>query len=139
MATTQTELKNIEKAVVKLVNKIKRADSDYTIQASINSTDKTVVRYAAQITTGANGLMPLTFISLTSSELIDKIKEATKNLDYDVVEKAYHEAQIVACKRTIQGHEDRIQEIENPTEVESKEVVENTEIEEESQEEEAKE
>lgn len=118
MAKLDTELKKIEKATIKLINKIKRADADYTVQASISSTDKTVVRYAAQVTTGARGIMPLTFISLTPEELIDKLKEAAKDLNYDAVEKAYHEAQIKACERTIDGHKERIEEIENPPEKE---------------------
>ncbi len=107
----EKDLKKIEKVVVKLVNKLKRSDLDYTVQASINSTDRTVVKYAAQITPPAEGLAPITMISLTSEELIDKIKVATKNIDYEKVEQAYHEAQIQACERTIKGHKERIEEI----------------------------
>lgn len=113
--TTLTKLKQAEKALVKLRNKIKRADLDYTVQVSISSTDPQTVVYAAQMTSPANGLAPVTFLSNTSPEdLIEKIKEATKHIDYDAVEIAYHKAQMEACDRTKQGHEERINQIENP-------------------------
>jgi hypothetical protein len=60
------------------------------------------------MTAPANGLAPVTFIAKTPEELIIKIKAATKHIDYDAVEVAYHEAQIEACKRTILGHEERV-------------------------------
>lgn len=123
MAQLDKDLQKLEKLAIKLVNKLKRRDLDYTIQASINSTDRTVVRYAVQITSPANGLMPITFIGLTPEELFDKIKVATKNIDYDKVEEAYHEAQILACERTIQGHKERIEEIKNPPKDNNKEEV----------------
>lgn len=114
MATPAEELKKIEKATVRLRNKIKRADLDYTVQISIASTDPTVLRYAAQLTSPAKGLAPITFISLSVDDLVKKIKEATKHLNYDEVEIAYHKEQIEACKRTITGHEEAIEAIKNP-------------------------
>lgn len=60
----------------------------------------------------------------------------TKNIDYEKVEIAYHEAQIKACKRTIQGHEERIDEIKNPPETED---VEKTDTEKQTDEQEEKE
>jgi len=116
MAETKAELQKAEKAMVKLRNKVKRADLDYTVQVSINSTEPTVVHYAAQMTAPANGLAPITFVCNTLDELVAKIKEAQDELNYDNIEKAYHQAQIEACHRTIQGHEDRIKELDNPQE-----------------------
>lgn len=107
-----TNLRVIEKYVVKLKKKLNRADIDYSVQASVSSTDPKVVRYAAQLTAPANGLAPITFIALTADELVDKIKLATEAIDYNEVEKAYHQAQIEACERTILGHKDRMAEIE---------------------------
>lgn len=123
-ALTTTELKKIEKALLKLRNKIKRADLDYTVQISINSTDPGTVTYAAQLTSPARGLAPVTFIKSSAEELIADIKAATKELNYDEIEKAYHEAQIEACKRTIEGHEERIKAIaEGDTVVENLERI----------------
>jgi hypothetical protein len=108
----------VERAIVRLRNKVGRSDLDYTVQVSISSTDPTVLSYAAQMTAPANGLAPVTFIEKTPEELIKKIREATKHINYDEIEKAYHKAQIEACHRTIQGHQDRITELDPPAPVE---------------------
>lgn len=109
----ESDLKNIEKAIVRLRNKIKRVDLDYTVQVSISSVDPTVIMYAAQTTSPAKGLAPITFIEKSPEVLVQKIKAFTKNTDYDAVEEAYHKAQIEACKRTIMGHEERLAEMED--------------------------
>lgn len=114
MATAKEELQKAERAINKLRNKIKRADLDYTVQISISSVDPTKVRYAAQMTPPAQGLAPVTFIKDSAEELIEAIKAATKHIDYEQVEIAYHKAQMEACDRTKQGHQDRINEILKP-------------------------
>lgn len=105
-------IKDAEKAMVKLRNKLKRVDLNYTIQVSVNSTQPTKLSYAAQMSPPAEGLAPVTFIADSGEELIAKIKEATKHINYGEVEKAYHKAQIEACKRTIEIHEDRLKGID---------------------------
>lgn len=112
---TEQTLKKIEKQLVKLRNKVRRADLEYTVQISVSSADPTVIIYAAQMTAPAKGLAPVTFIAKSADELIAQIKVSTKYMDYDKVEIAYHKAQVDACYRTIQGHEDRIKEIEGAT------------------------
>lgn len=108
------QLRKAERATVRLRNKQSRADLDYTVQVSISSVDPTVVRWAMQMTPPAEGLAPITVIALTPEDLIEKIKSYTKHIDLEDIEKAYHKAQIEACKRTITGHEERIKELENP-------------------------
>lgn len=107
------ELKKIEKVVLKLRNKMKRADIDYTVQLSRNSADPGKIRYAVSMTAPANGLAPVVFIADTSEELIKQVKESAKNIDYAAIEIAYHEAQIKSCERTIIGHQERIEAIKN--------------------------
>lgn len=107
------ELKKIEKVVLKLRNKMKRADIDYTVQLSRNSADPGKIRYAVSMTAPANGLAPVVFIADTSEELIRQVKESAKNIDYAAIEIAYHEAQIKSCERTIIGHQERIEAIKN--------------------------
>lgn len=108
-----TELKKIEKFVLKLRNKMKRADIDYTVQLSRNSADPGKIRYAISMTAPANGLAPVVFIADSSDEIIEQLKASAKKIDYAAIEIAYHEAQIEACKRTILGHEERIEAIKN--------------------------
>lgn len=112
----QEDLKKIERAVVRLRNKLNRADLEYNVQAAISSVDPTKVVYAAQLTSVAKGLAPLTFIG-EPDDLVRRIKATAKKLNEEEVEKAYHEAQIVACRRTIKYHEERVEEINNPTAV----------------------
>lgn len=109
-------LQKIEELVVKLINKQPRKDLDYTVQASVNSTHPKKVTYAVQITPPAEGLAPVTFIKDSVDELCEAIKAATKHIDYKEIEKAYHKAQIEACKRTIIGHEERIAKLDEPEE-----------------------
>lgn len=111
---TKTDLQKIEKKLVKLRNKMGRKDLEYLVQVSINSTDPTVVRYAVQMTPPAEGLAPITFIGNTVAELVERIEAATKGIDLTEVEKAYHEAQVVACERTIAHHKERLEKLNNP-------------------------
>lgn len=129
---TTKDLRDIEKAVVRLRNKMKRVDMNYTVQVSINSTDPQTVIYASQITSPATGLAPVTFIAKTAEELVKKIKGATKHIDLKQIEIAYHQAQIKSAKRTIEGHEDRIEELSDPANNEFEEVGKQLEPEEES-------
>lgn len=111
------DIRKAEKAVVKLRSKLKRVDLNYTVQVSVNSTDPTKMAYAAQMTSPAEGLAPITFISYESiDDLVEKIKLATKGIDYKEVEKAYHAAQIEACHRTIAFHNERLETIDAPEE-----------------------
>jgi hypothetical protein len=111
MSDTVKELQKIEKAFVKLRNKMKRADIDYVVQVSINSADPKVVSYGAQMTAPAIGLAPIRILAQSAEELITKIKAATENIDEKAVEIAYHQAQMLACDRTKLGHQERIDEL----------------------------
>lgn len=103
------QLEKIEKVAYKLRNNMKRADIDFTVQVSRNTADPGTTRWALSMTAPANGLSPIVFIAYSPEELIEQIKSATKNIDYKAVEIAYHNAQIDACNRTIQGHQERIE------------------------------
>ncbi len=111
MASIEKDLRNAEKAIVKLRNKLKKVDMNYTVQVSISSTDPTTVIWQALVTPPANSLAPISFIEKSPGDLIDRIKATTKAVDLEAVDKAYHESQIEACKRTIKGHEEYIQEL----------------------------
>lgn len=110
------KLKKIEAVTVKLINKLPRHDVDYTVQVSINSTRPRHIDWAVQITPPAEGLAPITFIKDTAEELIETIKLSTKTINYKEVEKAWHNAQILSCNRTIKYHEERILDLEKEEE-----------------------
>jgi len=120
----ESDLRRIERYIVKLRKNLKRADLDYTVQASVNSTKPKWVSYAATVTPPASGLAPITFIShVSANDLIEQIKVAIDKIDYEAVELAYHEAQIQACEYTIEGHRERIEAIKNPPKEEESEEV----------------
>lgn len=107
-------LKKIEVATVKLIKKLpKRPDVDYTVQVSINSTRPKHVDWAVQITPPAQGLAPITLIGSTPESLIERLKEYEGAIDYDLVETAWHNAQIKSAERTIEFHKERIERIKN--------------------------
>ena len=111
-------LHDAERAMNRLRNKFNKVDSDYVVQISISSVDPSTVKYAASLTAPANGLQPVAFIADSAQDLVKQIKAFTKNVDYKMIEIAYHKAQIESCYRTIQGHEDRIKELEEEKEEE---------------------
>lgn len=123
--TATQELRKIYQAMNKFRNNLHRKDLDYTCQISINTATKKVA-YAVSMTAPANGLAPIMFIADNFADLLAQIKAATKNINYDEVEKAYHKAQILACENTIKGHEERLAELELPKEERGKKVVEGT-------------
>ena len=111
-------LHDAERAMNRLRNKFNKVDSDYVVQISISSVDPSTVKYAASLTAPANGLQPVAFIADSAQDLVKQIKTFTKNVDYKMIEIAYHKAQIDSCYRTIKGHEDRIKELEEEKEEE---------------------
>lgn len=123
--TATEELNKIYRAMAKLKNNLHRADLDYTCQVSINTATQKIT-YAVSMTAPAEGLAPIMFLADTAEDLLTKIKTATKHINYDEVEKAYHRAQIVACENTIKGHEERLQELDLPEEERGEKVKEPT-------------
>lgn len=102
-----------ERSLRRIIRKLGNGTLDYTLQVSVDSTKPGLVSYAAMITAPAPGIQPITWIRNTGEELLHSLKLSEKTLDKDEVEKAYHRFQIAACKRTIEEHERKIQEIEN--------------------------
>jgi len=107
----------VERVCRRIIRKMNNNTLDYVIQISTNSTRPGHVTYAVQINAKALDLEPLTWLYDTPEELLKALKrfESIPNLDKEVL-KAYHKAQVAACKRTIQGHEDAIEALDNPVE-----------------------
>lgn len=124
--TATEELKKIYRQTEKLRNNLHRADLDFTVQISISTAQPGKINYAISMTAPANGLAPIMFIANSADELLTQVKAATKNIDYDAVERAYHKAQITAAENTILGHKERLAELELPEEERGRKVVEGT-------------
>lgn len=119
MAKTETatqELHKIYRAMAKLKNNLLRADLDYTAQISESTSQPGKISYGVTMTPPATGLAPIYFLADNCDDLLKQIKAATKHIDYEEVEKAYHRAQILSCENTKKGHEERLAELEQPEE-----------------------
>ncbi len=120
---TTNDLIKVERAMNKLKRKVKRSDLDYNVQFSVNSVQPSHVVYTAQMTALAMGLRPATFISHTSvDDLVAQIKGFTDSLDWKKMEIAYHKGQISAAEKTIEGHQEAIDEAEKVEEVPEEEL-----------------
>ena len=100
------------KLVNKIVKSIGRNDLDWTIQISMNSVRPESMAYCCQIEAPANGLQPLTWVCESWDELISKLEIASKGIDQDAIQKAWHEAEIKRCQSLIKYHEEALKEPE---------------------------
>lgn len=112
---SENENKNFSKArklVNTIIKNIGRADIDWTIQVSMNSVRPEKMAYCCQIEAPANGLQPLTWVCESWDELMSKLEIASKGIDKDAIQKAWHEAEIKRCQSLIKYHEDALKEPE---------------------------
>jgi hypothetical protein len=125
--TYEAQLREIDKQAKKLKNALKRSDLDYTVQISMNSAQPGEINYALSMTAPAAGLAPIMYITHNYEDLLALIKTSQKKFDPIGVERAYHEAQIDACEKTIQGHKERLEDMDKEGEEQVEETTENTE------------
>lgn len=116
--TNEADLRKMDKEAQKLKRKLKRADLDYTVQISMNSSQPGEISYTLSMTAPAAGLAPIMFVTGSYERLVEYIQAAQKEFDAKTVERAYHEAQIAACERTIAGHRERLVDMEKEDEEE---------------------
>lgn len=105
----EKQLKSARNLVNKIVKNFKRNDLDWTVQVSINSTRPELVNYCCQIEAPANGLEPITW-----EELEIQLKEASKKLDREAVDKAWHESEIARAEALIKYHKEELDKQNKP-------------------------
>lgn len=107
-------LLELEKLVKKIIRKsLKDNTLDYTVQFSISKLEPGVVKYAAMITSPAQGVQPITFVFDRLTDLESALIEAEKELNRDAIEIVFHQSRINSYKNKILAHEERIVQIEN--------------------------
>ena len=104
----------------KFKKQCKIKDLKYTAQIS-ESQDDDKPMYAVQFTNVGENLAPVTFIDKTPDAIIIKIQEFLKDLNYDIVEIKYHEAQAYHAQETAKRHLKLIEDIQNRINKESEE------------------
>lgn len=107
----EKKLLSAKTKVNKILKQMGDATLDWTIQVSLNSIEPDEVSYACQINVPARGVQPLTWICKSWDELIEKLDKAGKEINEDVVEIAFHEAEIKRCERLANYHQEKIKEI----------------------------
>lgn len=109
------ELLELEKIVKKILRKsLKDNTLDYTVQFTVSSLEPQKVKYAAQISSPAKGVQPITFIFDTFNDLEASLTEAVDSIDTRKVELRFHESRIDTYKSKIAQHEDRVKTLEDP-------------------------
>lgn len=104
----ESKLKSARNLVNKIVKNFGRNDLDWTVQVSMNSTRPDRVNYCCQIEAPANGLEPVTWVCETWEELEDQLKAASKKLDREAVDKAWHESEIARAEALIKYHKEEL-------------------------------
>lgn len=110
----EKQLKSARNLVNKIVKNFKRNDLDWTVQISINSTRPEIVNYCCQIEAPANGLEPVTWVCDSWEELEKQLTEASKKLDRDAVDKAWHESEIARAEALIKYHKEELEKSKEP-------------------------
>lgn len=105
----EEKLKEARKLINKIVKNLGRNDLDWTVQLSINSTRPERINYCAQIEAPANGLQPITWIYDSAEDLIENLKLATRGLNREAVEKAWHESEIQRAETLIKYHKEALE------------------------------
>ena len=115
-------LQELEKLVKKIIRKsLKDNTLDYTCQLTISNLEPGKVKYAAQISSPARGIQPITYVFDNYNDLKNALLESEKELDKEKIELVFHQSRINTYKTKIEAHEARIKAIESG-EVEEEEI-----------------
>lgn len=107
-------LRELEKLVKKILRKsLKDNTLDWSVQCTISSLEPGKVKYAAQISSPAKGVQPITFIFDKFEDLKNALAEAETEIDKTKVELIFHKSRINTYKSKIESHEARVKEIES--------------------------
>lgn len=108
------QLQELEKLAKKVIRKsLKDNTLDYTVQFTISSMHPGEVKYAAQISSPAKGVQPITFIFDTFADLKNSLKEAEEAINEKQVELTFHKSRIQTYESKIDQHKARIVQLES--------------------------
>lgn len=120
----------LEKLVKKVIRKsLKNNTLDYTVQFSVSNVDTPgKVKYAAMISSPANGVQPITFMFDNYKDLEASLKEAEKGVNKKEVELTFHQSRINSYNARIKQHEERMAKLNDPEYDEREEEIEMEEV-----------
>lgn len=106
-------LLELEKLAKKIIRKsLKDNTLDYTVQFTISSLEPGLVKYAAQISSPATGVEPITYVFDSFADLKNSLVESEKKLNRKLVEIAFHQSRVNTFERKVQAHKQRIAQLE---------------------------
>lgn len=115
--SAKENLYELEKQIKKVIRKtLKDNTLDYTVQYTVSSLEPGKIKYAAQISSPAKGVEPITFVFDNYRDLMASLVEAEEALDRKKVEIVFHQSRINTYKNKIEAHEGRVKELEEGVE-----------------------
>ena len=104
------------KILKKITKKLGKQDLYYSAQFGIDSSkEATFNTWAAYIASPRDGLAPVTFVSFSKEDFIQKLEDFYKDkISPEQVEVAFHEGQIESNNRSNEYHKEQIDAILNP-------------------------
>lgn len=116
-------LRELEKLVKRIIRKnLKDNTLDYTVQFSMSSLEPGKVKYAAQISSPAKGVQPISYIFDTYNDLKKALEESETEIDKKKIEVVFHKSRITTYQNRIDAHEARIKQIESGEEDELEDI-----------------
>lgn len=116
----------LEKHVKKIIRKsLKNNTLDYTVQFSVSNVDTPgKVKYAAMISSPANGVQPITFMADSFDELEAVLRAGIDGINKKDVELTFHQSRINSYTARIKQHEERMAKLNDPDYDETEEEIE---------------
>jgi len=112
--TAKEQLRVLQKTIKKIIRKsLKDNTLDYTVQISMSSLEPDQVKYAAQISSPAKGVQPITFSFNTFNDLASALEKSVDEIDREQVELVFHENMVNSLENRIEAHKARIKQIED--------------------------
>ena len=107
----EKKFKELRSKVQKILRNIKNANCDWTLQISLNSTEPNKVKYCCMIHIPTEGIAPITWVCDSFEELEQGLDKAVKELNADMVQIAWHQAELKKVENMKKYHEDSIKQI----------------------------
>ena len=112
--TAKEQLRVLEKTVKKIIRKsLKNNTLDYTVQISISNLEPDQVKYAAQISSPAKGVQPITYSFNTFGDLQNALEASVQEINREQVELVFHQNMLTSLENRIRAHKERIKQIED--------------------------
>lgn len=112
--TAREQLRVLQKTIKKIIRKsLKDNTLDYTVQISMSSLEPDQIKYAAQISSPAKGVQPITFSFNTFKDLEAALEKSVDEINREQVELVFHENMVNSLENRIEAHKSRIKQIED--------------------------